>query len=56
MGDWVKTRNTTWYLHFLMIQYDDQRWVEHFKVTRKDIVQIIKKLKPLIERKDTKIK
>ncbi len=41
-------------LHFFMIQYNNQRWVEHFKVTREVIVQITKKLKPLIQRKDTK--
>ncbi len=39
---------------FFMIQYDNQKWVEHFKVTRKVVVQIIKKLKPSIQRKDTK--
>jgi hypothetical protein len=54
-GNWVKTRST-WYLHFLMIQYDNQRGVEHFKVTRNVIVQITKKLKPLIQRKDTRSK
>jgi hypothetical protein len=38
MGNWVKTQNTPWYLHFFMIQYDNKRWVEHFKVTREVIV------------------
>jgi hypothetical protein len=26
----VKTRNTTWYSHFFMMLYKNQRWVQHF--------------------------
>jgi hypothetical protein len=43
MGDWVKTQNTTWYSHFFMIEYDNKKWVEHFRMGRKFIVQIIEK-------------
>lgn len=25
LGDWVKARSTTWYVHFLMTQYDNKR-------------------------------
>lgn len=32
-----------------MTQHDDQRWVEPFQVTRV-ILQIVKKLQPLIEK------
>ncbi len=35
LGNWVKTRSTTCYSQFLMSQYNDPRWIEHFKV-RKD--------------------
>jgi hypothetical protein len=29
-GDWVKARLIIWYFQFLIIQYEDQRWIEHF--------------------------
>lgn len=48
-----KVRNTTWYSNFFMTQYENQRWVEHFHVTRKVILQITKKLQPLIQKQDT---
>lgn len=33
----------TWYLHFLMTQYVNQRWVKHFQMTRKVVFAIDKK-------------
>jgi hypothetical protein len=33
-GDWVKDRLITWYSQFLIIQYEDRRWIEHFWVKR----------------------
>jgi hypothetical protein len=30
LSDWVITKSTTWYSWFLMNQYDDMRWIEHF--------------------------
>jgi len=29
VGDWVKAQNTIWYSNLFMIQYENQRWVEH---------------------------
>jgi hypothetical protein len=34
----------------MMMQYKNQRWVEHFRITRKVVVQLIGKLKLLIEK------
>ncbi len=45
----MKSRSTIWYWNFFMTQHDDQRWVEPFQVTRV-ILQIVKKLQPLIEK------
>jgi hypothetical protein len=45
----MKARSTIWYSNFFMTQRDDQRWVEPFQVTRV-ILQIVKKLQPLIEK------
>ncbi len=41
--DLLKTQSMTWYLHFLMTQYVNQRWVKHFQMTRKVVFAIDKK-------------
>jgi hypothetical protein len=56
LGDWVKAQNITWYSNFLMIKYDNQRWVEHFHITHEIALQLTEKLRPLIEEKNTKYK
>lgn len=33
VGDWVKARSTTWFSQFLMMQYNDKRWIEHSRVS-----------------------
>jgi len=54
VGDLVKAKSITWYSNFFMTQYDNQRWVEHFRMTKKVVLQFTKKLKCLIEKKVTK--
>jgi hypothetical protein len=53
LGDWVKTSSMTWYSHFLMIQYDNSRWIEHFRVNRNFVSHLTIKLKHFMQ-KDTK--
>jgi hypothetical protein len=50
VGDWIKAMNTTWYSIFLMAQYNN-KWVKHFCVTKKIVLQLKKKLIPLMEKK-----
>ncbi len=52
LGDRVKARSTTWYSQFLMSQYSDPRWIEHFKVSKEFVFQLTMKLKHLMEKKD----
>jgi hypothetical protein len=33
----VKVKSTIWYFHFLTTQYNDLKWIEHFKVKKKFI-------------------
>ncbi len=33
LGNQVKVRLTTLFIHFLMTQYDDSKWIEHSRVT-----------------------
>lgn len=54
MGDWVKARSTTWYSNFLMVQFDNKRWIEHFRVTQDVVQQLTERLRPLIGKKDTR--
>jgi hypothetical protein len=34
LGHWVKPRSTTWFSRFLMVENNDERWVENFKMTK----------------------
>ncbi len=51
VGDWMKAKSTTWYSYFLVSQYNDSRWTEHFESNN-----FFLKLKHLMEKKDTKYK
>lgn len=37
LGDEVKATSNMWYCHFLMTQYDDHRWIEHFFLNEKTV-------------------
>jgi hypothetical protein len=50
-GNWVKTWSITWIFHFLMTQYEDFRWIDHFRITCKFVEQLIAKLKYFVEKK-----
>jgi hypothetical protein len=39
---------------FLLTEYDDQRWVQNFKMLKEMLFNIANKLKPLIVKKDAK--
>jgi hypothetical protein len=32
LSNQVKAHYTIWFSHFLIIQYDDSKWIEHFKI------------------------
>jgi len=50
-GNWVKTWSITWIFHFLMTQYEDFRWIDHFRITCKFVEQLIAKIKHFVEKK-----
>jgi len=37
---WVKVKSTTWFSKFLLIKYDDDRWVDNFKMTKATLFRI----------------
>jgi hypothetical protein len=51
---WVKPRSTTWFNEFLVYEYDDRRWIEQFRMSKANIADMCNKLKPLIEKQNTK--
>ncbi len=58
LEDWVKARSTTgtWYSQFLMTQYNDKKWIEHFQVSKSFVRQLIHKLNHKLAKKNTKFK
>ena len=54
LGYWVKPRSTAWFSRFLLDQYDDDRWVSMFRMTKPTVYNLATLLKPAIEKKNTK--
>jgi hypothetical protein len=49
----MKPRSTTWFCKFLIEQYDDDQWLENFRMTKASVFSLANLLWPLIEKKDT---
>jgi hypothetical protein len=47
LGPWVKLKSTTWFFQFLLIKYDDEKWVENFRMIETTLFNIINQLWPL---------
>lgn len=50
---WVKPRSTTWFSRFLLQQYDNNRWISMFRMTKPAVFALSQVLRPNIERKNT---
>jgi len=46
LAHWVKPKSTTWYSHFLLVEYDDNRWREMFRMLKNALFNIVRKLCP----------
>lgn len=53
LGFWVKPRSTTWFSRFVLEEYDDDRWVQLFRMTKTLVFSLADILKPLIVKRDT---
>lgn len=51
---WVRPRSTTWFSRFLLEQYDDERWVQMFRMSKRAVVALAHLLRPHVERQNTK--
>jgi hypothetical protein len=54
LGFWVKPRSTTWFSKFLLGQYDDERWVHMFRMTKVAVFSLAQLLQPHVGKQDTK--
>lgn len=54
LGFWVKPRSTTWFSQFLLQEYDNRRWIEMFRFTKRFVFRLSAMLAPAIRKKDTK--
>ena len=51
---WMKPRSTAWFSRFLLNQYDDERWITMFCMTKPAVQNLAALLKPIVQKKDTK--
>ena len=54
LGYWVKPRSTTWFSRFLLSEYDDNRWIHMFRMTKPAVFALADLLRPSVQRKDTR--
>jgi hypothetical protein len=54
VGFWVRPRSTTWFSRFLLEQYDDHRWIQMFRMSKRSIMALSDLLKPHVQRHDTR--
>jgi len=54
LGLWVKPRFTTWFSRFLLEQYNDQRWVQMFRMTKTPVFVLADLLRPHVQCQHTK--
>lgn len=50
----MKPKSTTWFSRFLLHKYDDERWIEMFCFTKKEVFHLATLLAPVIRKQDTK--
>jgi hypothetical protein len=52
LGFWVLPQSTVWFSHFLLHEYDDQRWMANFRFTKAAMFQMAAVLAPHCQRRD----
>lgn len=53
LGWWVLPRSTSWFSRFVLQEYDDNRWLENFRMTKSSVFNLTNLLRPHIERRNT---
>ena len=53
LGYWIQPWSTTWFMKFLLEEYDDERWIKMFRMTKKAVLSLTKLLVPYIDKRNT---
>lgn len=53
LGWWVLPRSTSWFSRFVLQEYDDNRWLENFRMTKASVFSLTNLLRPHIEKQNT---
>lgn len=53
LGYWVKPRSTTWFSRFLLQEDDDNRWIQMFRMSKRNVLSLASVLNEAIQKKDT---
>jgi hypothetical protein len=54
LGFWVRPRSTTWFSHFVVEEFEDDRWIQCFRMTKRAVFFLAEMLHPQIKRRDTR--
>jgi hypothetical protein len=54
LGFWVKPRSTAWFTCFVIDQYDDARWVQHFRMCKSSVFRLSEMQGPYIQKQNTR--
>lgn len=53
LGWWVLPRSTSWFSRFVLQEYDDNRWLENFRLSKSAVFSLTNLLCPHIEKANT---
>ncbi|XP_066484644.1 uncharacterized protein [Tiliqua scincoides] len=53
---WSKTQKTDWWDNLLAGQLDDGEWVRYFRMSREAVLELVEKLRPVLQREDTNMR
>ena len=53
LGWWVLPRSNSWFSRFVLQEYDDNRWLENFRMTKASVFSLTNLLRPHIEKQNT---
>ncbi len=56
LGHWVKPWLVTWFNHFLLTEYENNRWGDLFWMSKYTFMDICNQMRPLISKHDTRYK
>ncbi|XP_054847738.1 uncharacterized protein LOC129337812 isoform X2 [Eublepharis macularius] len=53
---WSKTQKTDWWDNLVAGQFDDGEWVRYFRMSREAVLDLVEKLRPVLQREDTNMR